>query len=234
VVGSSCSIQKRHYNKGFHITKFSKVQLASGVQQKSVEDKVAEPLKLEKSAEKLLVNPTVVEVPEDSSFVQLEEEMFLDSNECDVIVFRDSHQEECIVKEVTSTEIKYKKCGFEEGPLYTKNISEVSGILYRNGTKEFYGNYVKPEVGEASDDYINGYNTWASDPRDIEVFSVLSLVFSLLYFIPGLSVIFGIIGLRQFKKEPGKYKGKGFAYVGIGIGSATLLFILIAFIIFII
>ncbi len=229
MIGSACSIDKRHYNKGFHITKHTKVKAANSLAQvheeavvldhKTVEDKEIVGKNQSDPPENELADPPSLETKTTTA----------DSIKCDRIIFRDGHEDECLIKEVSETEIKYKKCGFEEGPLYTVSSSSVSAILYRNGNKEFYGNYVKPKKSHAeSEDYIDGYTTWSSDPREIEVFSVLSLVFSVIYFIPGLSIVFGFIGLKMFQKEPGKYKGKGFAYAGIILGSLLLLVLLLA------
>ncbi|MCB9188843.1 MAG: DUF4190 domain-containing protein [Flavobacteriales bacterium] len=220
----SCGIQKRHYNKGFY---FSHSSNSHGSKAIADSDKSLEIFS--SSSEK---HPDEIDVVSNEDYSLTPD--FGDTNKCDKILFRDADEVECIVKEVSNNEIKYKKCGFEDGPLYTVESNSVSAILYRNGTKEFYGNYVKPEKtknSEESDDYINGYTTWASDPRDIEIFSVLSLIFSTIYFIPGLSIVFGLIGLRMFKKEPGRYKGKGFAYAGIIMGSLALLLLILIFII---
>lgn len=217
---SSCSIQRRKYNKGFYISKTTNVKKGQEIVHDPVSDRSAGVLMVNES-KPMVVTPSI------------EKDKTVDTAKCDKIIFRDSHQEEVMVKEINNHEIKYRKCGFEDGPLYTISPAKVSAILYRNGTKEFYGNYVEPEEEERieSEEYINGYTTWASDPREIEIFSVLSLVFGLFYFIPGLSIVFGLIGLKMFKKEPGKYKGKGFAYAGIIAGALGILLILLVLLI---
>lgn len=53
---------------------------------------------------------------------------------------------------------------------------------------------------------------------------VLISPFGILLAIPAL--ILGLVGLGDFKQEPGKYKGRGFALTGMIIG-ATILFLVI-------
>ncbi|CAG5086506.1 DUF4190 domain-containing protein [Parvicella tangerina] len=231
LLAASCSIEKRHYNKGFYVKRQTIVNVPSNdAQSKVVSSKTLSKHKLvknetPKAEEDALVISQKTEATNESPSTEIKPN--LDTTACDKVIFRDGHKETCIVKEVTPTEIRYKKCGFEEGPLYTVKVPEVSAILYRNGTKEFYGNYVETTPYEGSEEYINGYTTWANDPREIEIFSVLSVVFATVFFIPGLSIVFGVIGLRMFNKEPGRYKGKGFAYVGIGLGAAWILLVLV-------
>lgn len=43
------------------------------------------------------------------------------------------------VMTVGTTEVVYKKYDFQEGPSYTKNISEISKIIYENGSVDSFG-----------------------------------------------------------------------------------------------
>lgn len=223
LVLTSCSLEKKRYSKGFYFSGNKKTQIASSSSSIETIDNhhlVSIPYKKE---EKLPV--VKVESIEELSEEQYKEPIARDSNECDQIVFHDSRREDVIVKEVTPSEIKYKKCGFEEGPLYTVDPSTVSSVVYRNGTKEYYGNYVQPEK-VVPDKPIDGYTTWANDPREIEIFSILSFLFGIL-FVPFLSILFGVISFKMFKKEPGRYKGKGFSYIGIGLGILWIMLIIV-------
>ncbi len=51
-------------------------------------------------------------------------------------------------------------------------------------------------------------------------------------FLALLSIVFGIYSLSKQKKNPGKFRGKGYAYVGLGIGSVYLLFAILVAILF--
>lgn len=60
-------------------------------------------------------------------------------------------------------------------------------------------------------------------------------VYSLIYFIPAiisiiLSIVLSAIGLRKTKKDPDKWKGRGFAKAGLVLGILPLLFLLVIFI----
>jgi hypothetical protein len=57
-------------------------------------------------------------------------------NICDKILFIDGTEIQAIVKEVNSTEIKYKKCEFQDGPIYSIESSKVFIIKFKNGRKQ--------------------------------------------------------------------------------------------------
>ena len=58
----------------------------------------------------------------------------------DVIVLNDGTELKSIVKEVNSDNIKYLKFNSKDGPIYTKNISEIFMIKYQNGGKDVFNN----------------------------------------------------------------------------------------------
>lgn len=130
-----------------------------------------------------------------------------DSNAFDTIYFNNG---DIILGKVT--EIKRKKITYQTSDqidgepivVKTKSISEIR-----------YGDPI---------DHIQRKTI----PSEITV-SAISAILSFL-FIPGLqAIIFGIIGLKKVKREPKKYKGKGWAWFSIILGSlVTALFILIA------
>ncbi|MBI2657113.1 DUF4190 domain-containing protein [Candidatus Woesearchaeota archaeon] len=64
--------------------------------------------------------------------------------------------------------------------------------------------------------------------------AVTSLVFGLLFWVPLLNIIFGLlavfigaISLANIKKEPEKYYGKGYAIAGIILGALPIVLSLI-------
>lgn len=59
-----------------------------------------------------------------------------DKNTCDKIIFIDGTELEVIVKEVNPSEIKYKKCEFQDGPSYSVESSKVFIIKYKDGRKQ--------------------------------------------------------------------------------------------------
>jgi hypothetical protein len=54
------------------------------------------------------------------------------------------------VLEITSTEIKYKKIDFQDGPTYVENKFDVQHIKFANGVKEYFERAQKPT---ANNDY---------------------------------------------------------------------------------
>lgn len=63
----------------------------------------------------------------------------------DVIVKKDGSTILSKVIEVGSSEIKYKKIGKPDGPLYSINVSDVLSVNYESGEKESFENVVKDD-----------------------------------------------------------------------------------------
>jgi len=60
------------------------------------------------------------------------------SEKCDIIIFKDGEERECVVKVITETEVKYARCDNPSGPIYYANKSKVFMIKYANGTKDVF------------------------------------------------------------------------------------------------
>jgi hypothetical protein len=58
------------------------------------------------------------------------------SQECDILILNDGTESSVIVSEIRVSEIAYKKCDFQTGPMYIVPKSDVFMIKYRNGQKE--------------------------------------------------------------------------------------------------
>lgn len=58
------------------------------------------------------------------------------SQECDILILKDGTESSVIVSEIRVSEIAYKKCDFQTGPLYIVLKNEVFMIKYRNGQSE--------------------------------------------------------------------------------------------------
>ncbi|MCU0341401.1 MAG: hypothetical protein MUE30_16100, partial [Spirosomaceae bacterium] len=56
----------------------------------------------------------------------------------DIIVKLDKSQIEAKVVEISETTIKYRKYQNLEGPIYSINVSDVSHIVFTNGSTEYY------------------------------------------------------------------------------------------------
>jgi hypothetical protein len=55
-----------------------------------------------------------------------------------------------VVQEISPEEVRYKRFGLEDGPLYIERKSAIVAIRYRNGLKEIFGKPVVPQ----QDDYV--------------------------------------------------------------------------------
>ncbi len=53
--------------------------------------------------------------------------------ECDVIVMINGYQIQALIVEISETEVKYRKCGEPEGPIYYLSLDNVLNILLKNG-----------------------------------------------------------------------------------------------------
>jgi hypothetical protein len=58
------------------------------------------------------------------------------SQDCDILIMKDGKESSVIVSEIRVSEIAYKKCDFQNGPLYIVLKNEVFMIKYRNGQNE--------------------------------------------------------------------------------------------------
>lgn len=69
----------------------------------------------------------------------------------DTIFKRNNDKIVAKISEITTTEIKYKKFNFQDGPLYVDKKTEIKMIIYSNGMKEtFEVEKVKPVVNQAT------------------------------------------------------------------------------------
>lgn len=139
-------------------------------------------------------------------------------NACDTIILRSGALLMGKVEEIGQSEIKYRKCTNLTGPIITISKSHVSSIHYSNGTREFF---------DPSDEYIPNqtipkYNNNAV--LKTEGLGLAGFISSLVgLFIAGIplgaiAIIFGAISLSKIKKNPQRYKGRGFAIASVVIG----------------
>lgn len=69
----------------------------------------------------------------------------------DIITLRTGEQIRSKILEIGQTEIKYKKFDNQNGPVYVVVKSDISNILYENGTKDFFSNeQTKSETGKVN------------------------------------------------------------------------------------
>lgn len=141
-------------------------------------------------------------------------------DQCDIMLLRSG--EEILVKvvEIGVTEIKYKKCDNQQGPLFLVNKNDVFMITYENGSKDVF----KIEEIKNNSNSISENKTKEIDKKNVNDndkdkqtngFAIVSLVLGILGIIPLAGIIFGVISLNQINEKPEKYKGKTMAILGI-------------------
>ena len=148
LVLSSCSIERRLYTKGFF------------VQRNSVYLSDRSDLNKEESKESSLVasvstdytiaddkNPKIAILLGDNTATISDVQPKVNNNidnireklkneNCDLITTKKGDEIECVVKEISSTEIKYLKCNNPNSPIISIRKSDVLFIKYASGEKE--------------------------------------------------------------------------------------------------
>lgn len=218
ILSSSCSIEKRKYQTGYHIKWNNNQSLTSKkVKTNKIDVKhdsltLNDPKKLSAEngsidTEPELIEKDLVTASNDDVIHSLPQKdiaaKYYFSEGCDNIILANGEEIAAIVTEVGTEEIRYKKCNTPDGPVYMLKRSEVFMIKYQNGTKDI----ITPANKE-------------TQVKKTEGFGLVSFIVGMIGGLPLgiLALIFGVISLTRFKKEPGKYKGKGFAIAGIILG----------------
>ncbi|MFT6210690.1 MAG: hypothetical protein ACJATE_001311 [Bacteroidia bacterium] len=153
---------------------------------------------------------------------------------CDNLITKEADEIRCKIVEVGIDVIKYKKCGFEDGPLFSIPRSTVWMIMYTNGDTD-----VIKDLKPASEPvYVSQTN--ATPRKRLDVMGLVGfcltiasivpwwLVSAIIGFIAGiLGIIFGIISIVRISRRRESRKGLGFAIVSLILGvllvAATLI-----------
>lgn len=142
---SSCSIQKRVYNSGFHIEWFGSKNDKGIVQTKAKKEvnssefivndlpvsensnaKIIELDRSSKDKESLLFSKENINKPLKQNF---------DTSSCDIIIKNNGEEIYGKVTEISLYEIKYRNCDNPDGPSISISKKDVFMIKYPNGTK---------------------------------------------------------------------------------------------------
>lgn len=238
----SCNVQKRKYQKGYYVNWDKHQHKTGGTVQGSKITKVKPESKKSFGPEKqidLPIENVLVSAKNEAAFIDLlpKETIQLKKDEnCDDLIFKDGSEIKVKVIEITSTEIKYKKCDFPDGPNYVVKKSEIFMVKYANGTREVF----KTENQTATN---NQQSTRGSKYLKTHPMAIASLIMGILGVWPLtalasiFAVIFGNIALRKIREAPTVYKGEGLATAGKILGIVilsvslliTILFLIILF-----
>ena len=234
---TNCTLQKRSYRNGYYVSWNNKGSSHLKVA-KHVEAKKVEPIQI--SSEVLNIKPSNTHEPLLASAQKLKKPevksspiklLKLLNDSCgDLITLREGTEIEAKVIEIGPKAIKYKRCNNLEGPTIVVNIDNVFMIKYSNGTKEVFKKEVikKDEVQKT---FSKPEEQKPKPPKEFNPMAIASIATFILYFtiiLAPLPLIFGLIALHQFKKDPEKYKGKWMAIVGVIPGLLALFILFIA------
>ena len=255
----TCSVQKRRYQKGYHIGRIH--------QKAEAKTKIGHPALLGKNTnypaigiaskdhEVIEQNPSSTAA---NNSVQSTKEITLPNDSCDVLLFKDGSEVQGKVIEINPTHIKYKRCDLLDGPLYTVKKSDVFMVKYSNGVREVIKEEAPPPQSvnpvqvppnyQIPNKNMNGpVNTrnqkvhpsaiWAFVWGLISLLSFLlaggagALLLAILSLTSAIRAISASIkAIRQVNNYPTEFKGKGLAMTGRVIGIVVLSLFLIVII----
>jgi hypothetical protein len=155
-----------------------------------------------------------------------------DDRPCDFVIFHDGTEIEAVVMEISETEIKYKLCNNQGGPLYSVSKSKIFMIKYSNGTKEVYekkttnsGNESKNSQEQRAESGKNRKFEFSGLIGFIAALTgiiLYALTFNFIFLgIGGIfGLVFGIISVKKVRKS--KVRGD-VEYFLTGFGVASLI-----------
>lgn len=236
---SSCTIEKRLHRPGFHVEwkkapSHKHVEEPTLAQHKSVADESvpanilneevvsASPVSNDVFASTEDVESEIIaSLNERAEVVWTNNTANLDQEECETLMMTDGRKIVVKVLEINQTEIKYRKCNFEDGPVIVVNKTDVDQIVYANGAVDIISGYSNPPANQQS--------ATGGAPKRLEVLGLLSMIFGItglfIFGIPfGLAaVILGFSSLGKFTSRPDEFMGRGFMIAGIIIGFVAII-----------
>ena len=63
---------------------------------------------------------------------------FSQNENCDDLIFKNGEEIYGLISEITTSEVKYKRCDNPEGPTFSLEKSKLLMIRYKNGTKDVF------------------------------------------------------------------------------------------------
>lgn len=152
---------------------------------------------------------------------------------CDILITQDGDEFHCKVVEIGIDAVKYRKCGFTDGPLISLPRSSVFMIRYSNGEKEI----IKPinKTPEKKEDYYENVKFPDDITKRVDVLGVIGFALSIASILPWwfvsaligffagiIAIVFGSISIARILKKSDSRKGLGFAIVSLIVGVALV------------
>ena len=145
---------------------------------------------------------------------------FSQNEKCDDLIFKNGEEIYGLISEITTSEVKYKRCDNPEGPTFSLEKSKLLMIRYKNGTKDVFNSTelkssskkssVSNETNKATFGFRLGLQSVAignsNSNLTSEYGSRLGLAFGFSSFIP--------IGKKIDLRTGLIYTSKGASYIG--------------------
>jgi hypothetical protein len=231
----SCSVQKRKYQKGFYVSNHKqsqKSQNTSLIKHNRYENKVLvlKPAILPGSSinnDELIVSAE--DKPIQINSTRFKKKIISPDSLCDRIILKNGDESMVKIYEISPTEVKYKKCDMQDGPLYIVKKADVFMINFANGTKEVF-NTTDAGTNSNSNDTGNKNNTSQktyNGPKHLHTGALLALIFGVLGFITyGVGSLVAVIlankAIKKIKQNPEMYSGEILAKIGRVLGIIML------------
>lgn len=229
LVLNACTVEKRHYRKGFYIAAKKQKNLDTkslfhSQHHNSTENNIAsEPIAFNSRVPSGLASvssspPALNTHPEQS---------ILQNQACDTLFLKDGSKITAVLREIGYKDIRYKLCDFTEGPDYLVEKFRVLSVHYSNGKQETFISE-EPPPPPAYKQGTDNRKIYAGNEKNSN--AALSLAFGILGFYPLpvigsiIGIVFGIVARNEVVRYPGRYSNQHMANIGLTVSIATMLF----------
>ncbi len=207
----SCSIQKRNYRPGYHITWNYTKKHHTNTNNRDFSEEIQKNESLELATVFQSENPITAHI-EKNPLLPVKKTVRWNPDTCgDVIFMHDGRIVSAKVIEVNDEKIKYKRCDNLDGPTIVTSVNKVNTIKYANGSSQTFESVPaapsQTNYPAAKPPYTGPQKTHRLAISAF-VFAILAIPFA-LFFIP--SIIMANNAIRAITEEPTKYKGLALA-----------------------
>jgi hypothetical protein len=233
---TSCSVQKRKYQKGFHVSNYSghKQKSTTHISKKEIENETSilkttvlpannnEDIELSASIDNKVI-----------SFQHTALNLLIKTNDsiCDIITLKNGEDVKAAVMEITPVLIKYKKCNEPDGPLYIVKKTDVFSIKYSNGIKDLITTETPIQQNSKNPNTENKTNKYPQQTHPLAIWALVSFILGFITLGIGFIVSFFLAkqALKNILANPEVFKGYKLAN-WIKLASIRILMILLTLI----
>ena len=226
----NCSLQKRKYQSGYFLSwNKNNLSIAKNQKQKGFNVQKNEIKFNEISFEKDITTSANNKITK--IFNNTINNNLAVPDSCDKIIYKDGTEIMAKITEINTSEIRYKRCDFIDGPTFVEKQNKVFMIKYANGKSEMFK--TEKAVENNNGKIIQDSQKINDKDKKTNTSSKASFIFSILGFYPLfilgwiLGLIFGAIAKNEIKSEPNKYnkKSENFAKAGVVISVIGMIFL---------